>query len=296
MSLTRQKKGMYTFHSSHQGSSHKKKDKICQDAAYSRFQDNDRYAVAIVSDGHGGTNYFRSDKGAHFAIEAARESIEVFMECFLKEDSFEKTSNCLFEKPNNLMRQLETSIIYRWRAKIKEDYEQNPFSENELGIRDLEKDWVKAYGTTLIVVVIYPEHFWFGIHIGDGKCVAQYADGKMDQPIPWDDKCFLNVTTSLCDENPLINFSHSFHTDNFPTAIFVGSDGVDDCFAKDEDLYDFYEEVIQTFRTNKNFEVAYKEVDAFLPVMSERGSGDDISVSGILDCQDEKKVEEITNK
>lgn len=61
----------------------------------------------------------------------------------------------------------------------------------------------------------------------------------------------------------------------------MGSDGVDDCFANDGDLYGFYAEVIRTFK-EKEFREAYKELDAFLPVMSENGSRDDISVSGIL--------------
>ena len=89
------------------------------------------------------------------------------------------------------------------------------------------------------------------------------------------------LTTSLCDERPLENFRHCFYRDNFPTAFFVGSDGVDDCFASDIDLYGFYQEVTQTFQ-NKKFKAACKEVDAFLPIMSEKGSGDDISMSGIL--------------
>ena len=141
--------------------------------------------------------------------------------------------------------------------------------------------FVKAYGATLIAVVIYPGHFWFGLHIGDGKCVAQNTTGEFFQPIPWDDKCFLNVTTSLCDEKPLDNFRHCFYTDQFPSAIFVGTDGIDDCFANDEDLYGFYQEIIQTFQDKKD-EKAKKEVDEFLPLMSQKGSGDDISVIGVI--------------
>ena len=77
------------------------------------------------------------------------------------------------------------------------------------------------------------------------------------------------------------NFRHCFYTDQFPSAIFVGTDGVDDCFANDEDLYGFYQEIIQTFQDKKD-KTAQKEVDEFLPLMSQKGSGDDISVSGII--------------
>lgn len=282
--------GLLAFHSCHQGESHIKIGKVCQDYAYSRM--GDRYAVAIVSDGHGSNSYFRSDRGSRLAVEATRESIEYFMRNFLKQKSSERSLS-LYSK-DDLMRQLETAIICNWRAKIDEDHKLNPFTEEEFRLltpeeckqlkENPEERFVKAYGATLIAVVVYLDHFWFGLHIGDGKCVAQYADGRFGQPIPWDDKCFLNVTTSLCDRNPLGNFRHCFHTDNFPMAIFIGSDGVDDCFANDEDLYGFYQEVIQTFQ-EKSFKEAKQEIDHFLPVMSKKGSGDDISVSGIINIK-----------
>ena len=193
--------------------------------------------------------------------------------------------------PDEYLHQLEMNIVYNWRQAILKDYQKHPFTEKEKNLMsekgrlryesNPDSYFVKAYGATLIAVVVYPEHFWFGLHIGDGKCVAQYSDGHLDQPIAWDERCFLNVTTSLCDERPLENFRHCFHTDNFPTALFVGTDGVDDCFANDGDLYGFYNEVIQTFQ-EKSFQDAYKELDSFLPEMSKNGSQDDISVSGIL--------------
>ncbi len=292
MNSTKQKDiELLAFCSSHQGESHKRTGKVCQDAAFARFKEIDRYAVAIVSDGHGGDNYFRSDRGSRLAVEATQEAVGEFMNNFLKASSLKKLSESKFHAPDDLMRQLETAILYRWRTKIQEDYVRQPFTAEELACFSAEMRkryesspndyFVKAYGATLIAVVVYPEQFWFGLHIGDGKCVAQKADGICYQPIPWDDKCFLNVTTSLCDEKPLENFRHCFHTEDFPAAIFVGTDGVDDCFANDTDLYGFYQEVVRTFR-EKKYKKACREIDEFLPLMSARGSGDDISVSGII--------------
>ena len=294
MSSTKRKQQLLAFYSCHQGASHKKTGKVCQDYAFARFKEMDSYAVAIVSDGHGSNNYFRSDKGSRMAVEAATEAINEFMRNFLKASSRNKLLDAYM--PDDFMRQLETAIVYKWRMKIKNDYDKAPFTEEEVKLMtpDARKKYedkpeeyfVKAYGATLIAVVVYPKHFWFGLHIGDGKCVAQYADGYFGQPIAWDEKCFLNVTTSLCDEKPLDNFRHCFHTDNFPTAIFVGSDGVDDCFANDEDLYGFYQEVIRTCQEKRFKEKkCRKDLDDFLPVMSEKGSGDDISISGIINIE-----------
>lgn len=284
MNSTNHKQQILAFHSCHQGASHKKTGKVCQDFAFSRCKEKDFYAVAIVSDGHGSNDYFRSDLGSKLAVQKTQEAINRFM-CITKESGI--SSYCA----DTMMRQLESNILYNWRQAVEKHYSINPFSEKEIacmsekGRKRYEETpnsyFVKAYGATLIAVVVYPAHFWFGLHIGDGKCIAQYADGHFDQPIPWDSKCFLNVTTSLCDERPLENFRHCFHTKNFPTAIFAGSDGVDDCFANDENLYDFYQEVIQTFQ-EKNPKEARREIDDFLPLMSEKGSDDDISISGIL--------------
>ena len=282
---------MYAFHSSHQGASHKRKGLVCQDSAFSRFKSNDRYAIAIVSDGHGGKNYFRSDRGSRLAVETAYKSVRGFMENFMKPTSSKDLLSELCSNPDKFMRQLEANILYHWLEKTADDYRCNPFTEAELALMDddfrrkyesaPDKRYVKAYGATLIAVVIMPGQFWFGLHIGDGKCVAYHPDGTFCQPLPWDDKCFLNVTTSLCDENPLPEFRHCFHTEWFPTAIFVGSDGIDDCFASDHDLYNFYLEVVTTFK-EKSCKEAFAEIDSFLPLMSERGSGDDISLSGII--------------
>lgn len=284
MSSIKQKQSLLAFHSCHQGASHKRTGKVCQDYAFARFKPKDFYAIAIVSDGHGSNDYFRSDRGSRLAVQTTQKAVNQFMYSI-------KNADLSSFRPNELMRQLEMNIIYNWRKAICEDYLRHPFTEGEKmlmsdkGRANYETNpdtyYIKAYGATLIAVMVYPEHFWFGLQIGDGKCVAKYADGQFGQPIPWDDKCFLNVTTSLCDEKPLDNFRYCFHTDNFPTAIFVGSDGVDDSFANDEDLYGFYQEVFQTFQ-EKEFKEAYTEVNTFLPKMSKKGSGDDISVSGII--------------
>ena len=274
---------MLAFSSSHQGASHKRSGKVCQDAAYARYKKRDRYAVAIVSDGHGGTNYFRSDRGSRFAVEATQKAIKRFiLNC---------DTGALQRESERYLKQLEQNIVYEWRKRVKQDYDTHPFTDEEINLMsedarkkyyaDADTAFIKAYGATLIAVVVYPGKFWMGLHVGDGKCVAFDADGVPSQPIPWDKRCFLNVTTSLCDARPLESFRHCIHFDNFPSAIFVGSDGVDDSFANDTDMYGFYEEIIRTFR-EKPYEEAYKEVDAFLPVLSEKGSGDDISVSGVI--------------
>ena len=69
---------MQSFHLSTQGASHIKKNKECQDASESYY--DERCAIAIVCDGHGGDDYVRSASGSAFACAAAKTNILNFIE------------------------------------------------------------------------------------------------------------------------------------------------------------------------------------------------------------------------
>lgn len=123
--------------------------------------------------------------------------------------------------------------------------------------------------------------FWFGLHIGDGKCVVVSENGDLLEPIPWDDKCFLNSTTSLSDSDTLSSFRYFFSKENLPIALFVGTDGIDDSFGGTAGLHSFYDALLKTIKT-KGLEEGVKDLEEYLPKVSEKGSGDDVSVAGII--------------
>lgn len=269
------------------GASHIKDGKVCQDFALS--SEGSDYAVAIVCDGHGGNKYFRSDRGSRLAAEQAQLAIREFMKTrFVKSQNGGKIVDNIQTNPDAFMHQLSANIIFRWREAIAEDYQHEPFTETEMAIlspKELaafqtEEGWVSAFGTTLIAAV-RAKDFWFGLHIGDGKCVTVNAACEYTQPIPWDEKCFLNQTTSLCDEQALSRFRYYFGKEDLPIAIFVGSDGVDDTFGTDEALYGFYKTILQLF-TEKGITEGVEELQSYLPQLSEKGSKDDVSIAGIL--------------
>lgn len=265
------------FNLTKQGASHIKKNKECQDASIS-FS-NEKYAIAIVCDGHGGDDYVRSATGASLACNVALENILYFVHAA---DSKE-----LAEHHDKMLKTLEASIIAGWSEAIYEDYAQRPFTDEELSAlsekakkKYLEGKIDSAYGTTLIAVVLTTE-YWFGIHIGDGKCVAINRESKFGQPIPWDEKCFLNATTSLCDSNAINNFRH-FFSYKLPAAIFIGSDGIDDCFSNNEQLYNLYRTVLYSFAST-DFDMAKADLEDYLPRLSAKGSGDDVSIAAVMD-------------
>ncbi|MDE7246643.1 MAG: protein phosphatase 2C domain-containing protein, partial [Lachnospiraceae bacterium] len=267
-----------SFHISVQGASHIKKNKECQDASFA-FYDFEK-SIAMVCDGHGGDDYVRSASGSGLACIAADRNIKSFLSSVDK-DTF-------FTDPEKHLKNLEASIINTWNQLINAHYEKNPFTEDELNSvsEKARKKYTQdgriesAYGTTMIAVAI-GKGYWFGIHIGDGKCVAVNPEGKFVQPIPWDSKCFLNATTSICDSDALSSFRH-FYSEKMPAAVFVGSDGIDDCFSNNEQLHNLYKTILYSFGTT-NFNEAVNSLKDYLPRLSAKGSGDDVSIAAILD-------------
>lgn len=260
------------------GASHIKNGTVCQDCSQSCEKTECR--LVVVCDGHGGADYFRSDRGSKLAAVA-------FMDCMENPDLIAALSAAAAEKQRqSRMEQLIKSIIARWNSLVEQDMRQHPFDEDELsGVSKKARRRYEAgerlqaaYGTTLIGAVL-AENFWLGLQIGDGKCVAVSETGEFTQPIPWDEECFLNVTTSLCDENAAKEFRFCFSR-TLPAAVFIGSDGIDDCFAGDERLYDFYRVTLKSFAETDE-ETAIAQLKEYLPTLSEKGSGDDMSV-GIL--------------
>ena len=251
---------MRTFALSQLGASHLLTAKPCQDASLSVI--TDEYAMAIVADGHGGEAYFRSDRGSKMAVEAARDVLTQFLT---------STHNLSAFPTGNWQRQLAAAILTDWQQRIENDYQQEPF--------DTDSRWQKAYGTTLIAVVRTPKYL-LGLHIGDGRCVAIDTQGTAKQPIPWDKRCFLNRTTSMCDVNALNEFRFCILHKHLPKAVFVGTDGVEDCFADNHGLYNFYKLLLQNL--SADFSQALTDLQDYLPQMSQKGSKDDISIAAII--------------
>lgn len=260
------------------GASHIKNGTVCQDC--SRSMKKPDYCLIVVCDGHGGADYFRSDRGSKFACDA-------FMDCMNNHELIKALSAAVTERQQAFrIEQLTKSIIVRWNSLVEQDMRQYPLNKDELnGVSEKARRKYEAgerlqsvYGTTLIGAVLTKD-FWMGVQIGDGKCVAVSQSGEFTQPIPWDEECFLNVTTSLCDENAAKEFRFCFSR-TLPAAIFIGSDGIDDCFAGNERLYDFYRLVLRSF-AKMDEKTAVVQLKEYLPRLSEKGSGDDMS-AGIL--------------
>lgn len=286
------------YHFSCQGESHKVDDKPCQDASFSAVYD-DGLAIAIVCDGHGGERYFRSDVGARIATEVITESIRTFVanidkslfvgRSYTAQEAITSEEVVKKQTPVDIaFRQLFSSIIYQWNEKIADhaantpisDWEQQQVPQKYLDELHTSETFEKLYGCTLMVYAQTPE-YWFAFHLGDGKCISFQQDPLWSFPIPWDERCFLNKTTSLCDSNAINEFRYCYEGDGyFPMAVFLGSDGMDDSFGEDPNLVNFYIQIVKMLVTEGR-DATIASIESDLPQLSKIGSKDDMSVAFI---------------
>ena len=301
---------MESLNFSCQGESHIASGKVCQDYSYSKVYTNGN-AIAIVCDGHGGKRYFRSDIGAKIAADVAEYKVKIFIEevglSLLKNEPFtqhgtisEQISNQDFDKTSKTeqaFRQLFGSIIYEWNTEVLAHATQNPISELEK--EGLEEHWIKefeeninlekVYGCTLIVYAYTPE-FWLAFQIGDGKCFACDSAGNWSEPIPWDERCFLNKTTSICDSGAIDEFRYCYEGNGqFPIAVILGSDGIDDSFGSEENQANFYVQILKSI-AKSGLDATLSEIETTLPQLSKIGSQDDMSIAMIYDADKVKST------
>jgi serine/threonine protein phosphatase PrpC len=276
---------MLTFHHTCIGSSHLASGKPCQDASFAGTIGD--LHLAIVSDGHGGAIHSRSDVGAQLAIYAVQGVIE---EHPLSD----------WENPDK-RQELFQEIVERWIVLTIDHYYDN-LTEQEIAQLPLFPDVEQSirnitvlYGCTLMAACVHPNG-WFAFQIGDGKCVTinqiqTCPDSSEDnstfniqkmatEPIPADDRCFLNMTTSLCDPNAATEFRFcGGNTDTTPVAIFLGSDGIDNSWGTEQALHNFYIEVLKHCTSAED---VTRDLAEALPQLSQAGSQDDMSVATIV--------------
>ena len=300
---------MKVFNYSCLGESHKADEKPCQDASKSAVTDKG-LTICIVSDGHGGEQYFRSQIGSQELVNITFEKVQEFTEGMLQLNILKDTPftqmDISSKRPDNLpalkviddrFMQLFRAIKAEWMIHIYEhalntpvdDREQKKVKPEYLDPLKQQRNLEKIYGATLMAYV-QCSNFWFAFHLGDGKMIMFDRKGTGFEPVLWDDDCFLNKTTSICQADAIERFRYTFEGDGkFPLAVFLGSDGIDDTFTDGEPLYNFYRGVLQYIFIDGD-ESVEEDLKKNLPVFSARGSRDDMSVAY---CYDEEHLKDI---
>lgn len=327
---------IYTFHKTVKGHLHVLQHLPCEDASASFSEENGQYHIAVVADGHGSKACYRSQEGSKAAVQVAVTCLKQFAETILlskeTEDRFYK--DILSERYRLMtIRHLTDTLLAEWYNWIAEHYRLHPPAAEETdGVLspDTPSDELDPliYGTTLIAALQLSGCLIL-IQQGDGRCDVFFRNGNAEQPLPWDERCQDNVTTSLCDKDAKERFRNCVlywdkrHKDAVSEdlyrigviqgtansairfsrtpvmACFLGSDGVEDAFR------DTYEELggshvlmggVHSFYKNLTCRISEMDTPAFndylekmLPDFSAQGSfgssgsGDDVSVAGIVD-------------
>ena len=277
------------------GYSHIISGKVCQDNSISWH--TDKYAGVIICDGHGGEKYIRSDKGSSFACKIGKKAIEEFMHSIKQLDK---------EKYKDQLTVLERHIINKWRIAAEQDISENPLMDDERfqALSDADKYLlnqkpIKAYGTTFIAAVL-TSNYYFVIKLGDGNVNvvlssgtintadennAEYDEGGNLKTVLEDDQLQFNVTTSLCQSNADTEFRHilvNIGKKRPVKGIVLTTDGIINCFksvaaykALIKNIYNAYLEI----KNQNEIEAARAELVDGLKQLSEKGSGDDVSVA-----------------
>lgn len=283
------------FNHTVRGASHTRHDIPCQDHSYSYDDSSGRFQIATIADGHGDQTCVRSKQGSRFAVDSANEALKELAHVALKGGGFEGAGfGDLVNATTGgfTMRNLCKRIVSLWHERVKENLAKEPLSECEM---DDAGDAVgkeyrqriglnRAYGTTLIACLICDDKALF-VHQGDGRCVVFHKNGAVNQPVPWDDRCFDVFTTSMCDGDAAVKM-RTWVIDLLVdplVAVFMGSDGIEDSFVDMEGTRCFYRRLAGTLVDLGIGERLDKFLKDYLPKLSESGSADDISVAGIVD-------------
>lgn len=273
-----------------QGSSHRARKLRCEDA--SLVASEERWSLAIVSDGHGSRDSCRSQYGAFLAVRAAHHVLNCMMEDLeaagvldrLAPDSDEPQDAYLLLE--NGVERAKADIIKCWREMIEDDYRSFGPGDSPEYKQPSEQAWrdyqagyryEHMYGATLEAVVA-GDGFWFVIQLGDGVAAARYGDG-WHLLLPADELPG-EKTYSLCNSNALAHMTSRIGYDN-PLALMIVTDGIDKSYANYSDQYRFYDNIVGLC-ANKGIPAAMARAQPALYRISEHGSGDDLAFAGMI--------------
>lgn len=277
---TKSKTDWHIIGESVKGASHERSGQPNQDAiVWSSTSDNSLPLILAVSDGHGGAKYFRSAKGASFAVAAARDTLFQFQE------SLNSYSNYSWLQEN-----LTKSLINTWRSEVNAHFQREPFTNEELSLlgekegrtspQIVEGNPVIAYGATILVVMI-TEFFITYLQLGDGDILTVSEQGETGSVFTVHSKHFANETTSLCASNAWYDFQFRIErissSSALPALILLSTDGYKDSFRSNEAFHKVGSDLYEMIHSDKLEEIK-NNLSQWLSEASRIGSGDDITL------------------
>ncbi len=275
-----------------QGYAHILSQKECQDA--SECWEGKGYAAAIVSDGHGGEKYFRSAYGSKCALYIGRQVFDEFIASLHQDKKLRKKFASSYKARMRILEQLCKAIIHRWSSAVERDVAQYPLEADERFLALTEQDkrevlaeHVKAYGATFLAAITY-DGYIIVLKLGDGNvCLVREEGAEFAEKVCTalvDDSLQFNLTTSLCSRDA----DHAFKYDcidikEYPVnGIVLTSDGVLNSYTSEEAYLRLINNIVDSYRDGAAVQQKKEELIDFLNALSQKGSGDDLSVALLL--------------
>lgn len=286
---------IYTFHKTAHGYGHIQKNQPCEDASGSFRAEDGSFSIVVVADGHGQARSFRSRIGSQIAVDTTlnclRDAAQAVLGSSEETDAFYRSVLGSGHEQQIRIRQLTDTILSQWNDWIESYHEEHVPTSEELG--EYVEYYSEAhripqiYGTTLIGALWLPKCLIL-IQQGDGRCCVFYEDGSCDEPVPWDDRCEGNRTSSMCDEDATERMRCCVIdlAERQVAACYLCTDGVEDAYRNQDGAYVFCKALSCDFQEKEELFDSYLE--EMLPEFSARGrfgqygSLDDVSVAGIL--------------
>ncbi len=254
------------------GAAHLRADKPNQDAAAS-WCGGDGTVVLAVADGHGGEAYYRSDRGARFAVEeavgACRDLADRLAPMAIRDGM----------AYGKLGQELAREVVRRWQRRVEEDRDDE---EEDAEVRSRRRPApggsTRAYGTTLIAGLAVGRELVLLLQCGDGDVLAVAGDGAVDRPLPADERSFGNETASLCLPEAWTEFrSRLLDAGELPALLLLATDGYANSYAGDGEFREVARDLLLAVERDGGEAVA-AALPAWLEETSAGGSGDDITV------------------
>ena len=266
------------------GNLHEKIGQKNQDAVRLRNPSGPADALFLaVSDGHGSSRSFRSDRGSALAAECALRLLRQFVLRHGPDASL-----------SSIRRQAQMrwphALLAAWRKAVCADVAAHPFSPMDFAAFPEPPPLIKpgvelpgtaylAYGATLIAVAITRRYILYA-QLGDGDILTVRADGSVSRPLRRDHQFYGNVTPSLCTNNAFAEFQvrvEPMRAATAPALIMLATDGYANCFGNDEGFFQVGADFLTYLREHGPALVG-EHLGEWLHESSRDGSGDDITV------------------
>lgn len=212
-----------------------------------------------LSDGHGASPHFRSDRGSRIAVESAIELLQ-----WTAESSEDIDIDSLAQ-----------TVVESWRKRVDDDVAQDPY---EQGVAE----HYSPYGATMLGLMADDRQVCL-MQLGDGDILLGFPDGRIERPIAPDTGLWGEQTYSLClpnAENHLHGWvAHRDWDDELPDFILAGSDGVSKSLVSEDAFHDVAAQYRERCRSGAEvFSQTMSALPQWLENLAANGSGDDASM------------------